>query len=64
MNPTACLINCARGGIIDEDDLYEVLSEKKIHGAGVDVLTQEPFDKDDRIQAKSLNFLLNKSRIY
>ena len=49
MKPTACLINCARGGIVDEDDLYEALSEHKIHGAGVDVLTQEPFDKDSRL---------------
>ena len=49
MKPTACLINCARGGIVGEDDLYEALSEHKIHGAGVDVLTQEPFDKDSRL---------------
>ena len=49
MKPTAILINCARGGIVDEDALYEALKEKKIRAAGVDVLTEEPFDKDNKL---------------
>lgn len=61
MKPTACLINCARGGIVDEDDLYEALSEHKIHGAGVDVLAQEPFDKDSRL-LKLDNMIGNAAR--
>jgi len=36
------LINCARGGIINEDDLYDALSEKKIAGAALDVFPEEP----------------------
>ncbi len=42
MKPTARLINCARGGIIDEDALYEALSEEKIAGAALDVFSSEP----------------------
>ena len=45
MKPTATLLNCARGGIIDEVALYNALKEKRIHAAGVDVLAEEPFDK-------------------
>ena len=36
------LINTARGGIINEDSLYEALKHKKIFGAGVDVFEKEP----------------------
>jgi len=42
MKPTARIINCARGGIIDEDLLARVVTEKKIAGAAVDVFTKEP----------------------
>ncbi|MEI6222312.1 MAG: D-2-hydroxyacid dehydrogenase [bacterium] len=45
MKPTAFLINTARGGIVDEAALIDVLREKKIAGAGLDVLTKEPPDK-------------------
>lgn len=42
MKPTARLINCARGGIIDENALYYALKEKKIAGAALDVFEDEP----------------------
>ena len=42
MKPTAFVINCARGGIINEDDLYNALKEKKIKGAALDVFVEEP----------------------
>ncbi|MDG6220109.1 MAG: hydroxyacid dehydrogenase, partial [Candidatus Thermoplasmatota archaeon] len=42
MKPSACIINCARGGVIDEDALYQALSEKKLRGAALDVFAQEP----------------------
>lgn len=38
MKPTACLINCARGPLIDEEALYHALTNKRIGGAGLDVL--------------------------
>ncbi len=46
MKPTACLVNCARGGIINEEDLAAALKEHKIGGAALDVFTTEPYTKD------------------
>ncbi|MDH4268409.1 MAG: C-terminal binding protein [Deltaproteobacteria bacterium] len=42
MKPTAYLINTARGGIINEKDLYQALMERSIAGAGLDVTDPEP----------------------
>jgi len=42
MKKTALLINCARGGVVNEEALYEALSEKRIAGAALDVFTAEP----------------------
>jgi D-3-phosphoglycerate dehydrogenase len=46
MKPTVYLINAARGGIIDEQALWRVLKEKKIAGAVLDVVENEPPEKD------------------
>lgn len=43
MMPHALLINTARGGIINEDDLYQAIVDKKIAGAAVDVYNTEPY---------------------
>ncbi|ARN82586.1 D-2-hydroxyacid dehydrogenase [Methylocystis bryophila] len=42
MKKTACIINTARGGIIDEAALADALRKGVIAGAGMDVLTVEP----------------------
>ena len=42
MKPTALLINAARGGIVDEVALVDALKQRRIAGAGFDVLTEEP----------------------
>lgn len=47
MKPTAYLINCARGEIVDEEALYEALSKGYIAGAGLDVVRNEPITVDN-----------------
>lgn len=42
MKSTALLINCARGGIVDEQALVDALEGGVIGGAGIDVLSEEP----------------------
>jgi phosphoglycerate dehydrogenase-like enzyme len=46
MKPTAYLVNTARGPIVDEDALVEVLRQKKIAGAALDVYSVEPLPAD------------------
>ncbi|MBR3117855.1 phosphoglycerate dehydrogenase [Oceanobacillus profundus] len=43
MKPGVHIINCARGGIIDEDALYDAIISKKVAGAALDVFEEEPF---------------------
>ena len=40
------LINCARGGIINEEDLAQAVKEGIVAGAAIDVFTEEPIAKD------------------
>ena len=47
MKKEARIINVARGGIINENDLSKVLKEKRISGAALDVFESEPLDKDN-----------------
>ncbi|AWB86806.1 phosphoglycerate dehydrogenase [Mycetocola zhujimingii] len=46
MKPTAYIVNVARGGLIDEDALYDALLDGKIAGAGLDVFVSEPPTND------------------
>jgi phosphoglycerate dehydrogenase-like enzyme len=46
MKRSAYLVNLARGGVVDEEALYQCLSEKRIAGAAIDVLETEPPRKD------------------
>jgi phosphoglycerate dehydrogenase-like enzyme len=46
MKPSAFLINCARGRCVDEPALAEALAAKRIAGAGIDVIYEEPLAAD------------------
>ena len=50
MKPTVRLINCARGGIINEADLATALTEKIIAGAAIDVFENEPLAEDSPLR--------------
>ena len=50
MKPTVRIINCARGGIIDEAALAEAIAAGKIGGAALDVFSKEPIGSSPLLQ--------------
>lgn len=46
MKANAILVNIGRGQLVDQDALVEALKEKRIRGAGLDVMTPEPLPLD------------------
>ena len=55
MKNSAYLVNCARGGVVDEDDLLAALDNGDIAGAGVDVYVDEPTDNEDLVNHKKVS---------
>jgi D-3-phosphoglycerate dehydrogenase len=51
MKPTARIVNCARGGVVDEDALADALKEGKIAGAALDVFATEPLPASSPIRS-------------
>lgn len=57
MKPTARLVNCARGGVVDEDALSEALAGGEIAGAALDVYAREPLAEESPLR-KAPNIVL------
>jgi len=51
MKPSAVLINTARGGLVDQDALYDALASRRIRAAGIDVWDPYPNQVGDRFHA-------------
>lgn len=58
MKPTARIINCARGGIIDEAALAEALKNDQIAGAAVDVYENEPLEENSPLRSLGQKVIL------
>lgn len=58
MKPTARIINCARGGIIDEAALVEALKAGKLAGAALDVFENEPLEAESPLRACGMEVIL------
>jgi len=43
VKPTVRIINCARGGLVDEEALAKAVKEKRVAGAAIDVFSSEPY---------------------
>lgn len=56
MKDSAYLINCARGGVVDEEALYYALKEGKIAGAGLDVFETEPPGETKLTELENITF--------
>ncbi|XP_077290691.1 glyoxylate reductase/hydroxypyruvate reductase-like [Arctopsyche grandis] len=57
MQKTAILINVSRGGVIDQEALYNALNTKQIYAAGLDVTTPEPLPKEHPLNSLSNCFI-------
>lgn len=58
MKSSAILVNIGRGQLIDQDALVKALQEKRIRGAGLDVMTPEPLPLDHPLMSLDNVFLL------
>jgi D-3-phosphoglycerate dehydrogenase len=58
MKPTARIVNCARGGIIDEAAIAEAVEQGVIAGAALDVYAKEPLEADSPLRGVSERLIL------
>ena len=54
MKHNVVFVNCARGGIVNEDDLYNSLKSGKVFAAGVDVFEKEPPESNKLLELENV----------
>jgi D-3-phosphoglycerate dehydrogenase len=54
MKQGVCIINCARGGIVNEKDLYEAIVSGKVAGAALDVFEEEPTKNRELVELENV----------
>jgi D-3-phosphoglycerate dehydrogenase len=69
VKPSVRIINCARGGLIDEEALVKAIREKRVNGAAIDVFEKEPitesilFDVDNIIVTPHLGASTTEAQV-
>lgn len=69
VKPSVRIINCARGGLIDEEALVKAIKEKRVAGAAIDVFEKEPitesilFDVDNIIVTPHLGASTTEAQV-
>ena len=58
MKPSARIVNCARGGVVDEAAIAEAIDKGVIAGAGLDVFASEPLSEDSPLRAVERGLVL------
>jgi D-3-phosphoglycerate dehydrogenase len=58
MKPTARIVNCARGGVVDEAAISEAINQGVIAGAGLDVYATEPLAEDSPLRSVERGLVL------
>lgn len=59
MKKSAILINCSRGGVVDQAALIDALNRDQIAGAGLDVFEKEPLEEDSPLRKMGHKVLLS-----
>jgi D-3-phosphoglycerate dehydrogenase len=64
MKPSAVVVNCARGGILDEAALAQALKRGELAGAGLDVFATEPAYGDNLGELGKMNNVICLPHLY
>lgn len=64
MKPTAAIVNVSRGALIDENALIRALKEKRLAGAGLDVLVSEAADSSNPLQTMEQVIVTSHTAFY
>lgn len=58
-----CIVNCARGGVVDEEALYDAIKSGKVRGAAIDVWEEEPIQLESSKKLLELDEVIGSPHI-